>query len=154
MWHRNNFGVLLISLLLLPVHAAFIRRLDCSPSDVASVDPIFEPLSFTGYLDTKHANTTILSLTLKGNYESHNCEALGGALARMSIDARVLDRSVVTDDRLLDSSGVCPELSPIDYPRYAVHPPTGSSLNADDPGGIPERTQRTEPRTHWIMRTA
>ncbi|KAE8397392.1 hypothetical protein BDV37DRAFT_265747 [Aspergillus pseudonomiae] len=118
MWHRNNFGVLLISLLLLPVHAAFIRRLDCSPSDVASVDPIFEPLSFTGYLDTKHANTTILSLTLKGNYESHNCEALGGALARMSIDARVLDRSVVTDDRLLDSSGVCPELSPIDYPRW------------------------------------
>ncbi|GAB1202616.1 hypothetical protein APSETT445_001235 [Aspergillus pseudonomiae] len=52
-----------------------------------------------------------------GNYESHNCEALGGALARMSIDARVLGRSVVTDDRLLDSSGVCPELSPIDYPR-------------------------------------
>ncbi|OGM46128.1 hypothetical protein ABOM_004877 [Aspergillus bombycis] len=44
--------------------------------------------------------------------------SLGGALARMSIDAKVLGRSVVTDDRLLDSSGVCPELSPIDYPRW------------------------------------
>ncbi|KAE8421348.1 hypothetical protein BDV36DRAFT_247807 [Aspergillus pseudocaelatus] len=117
MWHRNNLGVLLISLLLLRVHAAFIRRLDCSPSDDALIDHIFEPLSLRGYLDTKHANKTILSLTLSGDYESHNCEALGGALARISIDARVLGRSVVTDDRLLDSSADCPELSPIYYPR-------------------------------------
>ncbi|RAQ40972.1 hypothetical protein AFGD_007361 [Aspergillus flavus] len=117
MWHRNNFGVLLISLLLLRVHAAFIRRLECSSSDDAVIDPIFEPSSLRGYLDTKHANKTILSLTLGGDYESHNCEALGGALARISIDARVLGRSVVTDDRLLDSSGACPELSPVDYPR-------------------------------------
>lgn len=107
----------MISLLLLRVHAAFIRRLECSSSDDAVIDPIFEPSSLRGYLDTKHANKTILSLTLGGDYESHNCEALGGALARISIDARVLGRSVVTDDRLLDSSGACPELSPVDYPR-------------------------------------
>ncbi|PIG82835.1 hypothetical protein AARAC_003164 [Aspergillus arachidicola] len=117
MWHRNNFGVLLISLLFLRVHAAFIRRLECSSSDDALIDPIFEPLSVRGYLDTKHANKTTLSLTLGGDYKFHNCEALGGALARISIDARVLGRSVITDDRLLDSSGACPELSPIDYPR-------------------------------------
>ncbi|KAE8372172.1 hypothetical protein BDV26DRAFT_274678 [Aspergillus bertholletiae] len=119
MWPRINFGALLISLGFLRVHAAFLRRLDCSSnsSDDALVYPIFEPLSLRGYLDTNHPDTTTLSLVLRGRYELDDCEAIGGALARISIDARVLDRSVITDERLVDSSGGCPERSPIDYPR-------------------------------------
>ncbi|KAF7591071.1 hypothetical protein BBP40_002033, partial [Aspergillus hancockii] len=75
------------------------------------------PLSLRGYLTPKDDNTTTLSLTLSGDFESHNCDALGGANANVTFDAKVLGRSVVNDDHQLSFKGTCPEHSPLEYPR-------------------------------------
>ncbi|KAE8389368.1 hypothetical protein BDV23DRAFT_157175 [Aspergillus alliaceus] len=128
MWHCKSlklFWVLSIigSLFLCRTQAAFLRRLDC---EEALVDPIFQPTSLRGYLNTEDANTATLSLKLEGDYVSNNCDAIGGASARISVEAKTLGRSVVTDDHQLEFKGVCPERSPLEYPRsdprtYAIY---------------------------------
>ncbi|KAE8152083.1 hypothetical protein BDV25DRAFT_151712 [Aspergillus avenaceus] len=110
---------------LINVQAAFIRRLECSSSDNALVNPVFEPSTLSGYL-TSDNDVTTLSLKLTGDYDSDTCDIMGGELAHLSIDAQVLGHSVITDNDQVAWTGTCPELSPLRYPRsdprtYAVY---------------------------------
>lgn len=108
----------LISLVLLALHgvqAAFVRKLDCDPSDIpSSINPIFEPSSLSGGLD----ESNLLFLKLTGDYPgSDGCEQLGGASAKVLVDVKVLGRSVGYQ---IESNGSCPEVSPVGHLRH-VH---------------------------------
>ena len=108
----------LISLVLLALHgvqAAFVRKLDCDPSDIrSSINPIFEPSSLSGGLD----DSNLLFLKLTGDYPgSDGCEQLDGASANVLVDVKVLGRSAGYQ---IESNGSCPEISPVGHLRY-VH---------------------------------
>ena len=109
----------LISLVLLALHgvqAAFVRRLDCDPSDIpSSINPIFESSSLSGGLDESDS----LFLKLTGDYPgSDDCEQLDGASANVLVDVKVLGRSVGYQ---IESNGSCPEVSPVGHLSYVYY---------------------------------
>ncbi|KAL4735680.1 hypothetical protein BDV11DRAFT_195486 [Aspergillus similis] len=109
-------GLLTWLLLLFCTQAAFIRRLPCSLEEDGSTDPLFEPLSLTGSLDSRDGRH-VLYLKLMGDFVDEQCEELNGASAVLTLDARMLGRSGISG-RPWAPEGRCPTLSPKDNPRY------------------------------------
>lgn len=152
MWH--DIIPFCAFLFLSSAQGAFLRRLECGSSDNVPIDPIFQPDSLSGYLTSSHDGITTLSLKLSGDYESHDCEAIGGSLAQLSVDGRVLDRSVIANDQLLEFKGACSEHAPTQYPRLVSAIVTDNRPDTDDPGPILERMQNTRRLTPWTMHIA
>lgn len=115
-FHFEHIIMRLITFVLLALHgvqAAFVRRLDCDPSDTpSSINRIFEPISLSGGL----GGPDLLFLKLSGDYPgSDGCEQLDGASADVLVDVEVLGRSVGYQ---IESNGSCPEVSPVGHLRY------------------------------------
>ncbi|CBF82027.1 hypothetical protein AN5367.2 [Aspergillus nidulans FGSC A4] len=103
-------------LLIFCAQAAFIRRLPCSLEEDGSTDPLFEPLSLSGSLDSRDDGAA-LSIKLLGDFIDERCEELDGASAVLTLDARLLGRLGISG-KPWAPEGRCPTLSPKDNPRY------------------------------------